>query len=153
MKGALLAVVAALALASCDQVINEPVERPAFDQANAPLMKVDDLLLEFVDNEVAGNDKWRGQSLRLVGYITSIDAATPPTVSIQGVSDIPVQTDISDKSEILALKEGETVELNCVGADRRYELTTAHDCAVAYHGKRRDEDPYWPSPYALKDPL
>lgn len=114
---------------------------------------VDDLLLKFVDNEIAANEEWTSHPIMVTGYIRRIEDGPTPELILGGSSDIDLNAEIADKSDAMDLKEGETVDLDCSGANRLYGITTAHGCVVSYHGKRRESDPYWPDPAAIQDKL
>jgi hypothetical protein len=127
-------------------------DAPSFDVHNAKSVSVDDLVLAFRRNEVAANDDWKGKSLVVTGYMVEAIDGDPPRLSVKGVSGNDIRAEVLDRAKVGELEVGETVELQCLGANSLAQITVA-DCQIAYHGKRRDKDPYWPDPIALKDPL
>lgn len=125
----------------------------SFDPTNLRRVNVDDLMVDFTDNEVAANDKWLGESIALVGYSVGTTDGKEPTVELKGQGFRSMEAQLQTRDQAAAIRYGETVELLCLGASSKYGAVTAHDCELSYHGKRRKKDPYWATPAAIQDPL
>lgn len=138
-------------LSPADEILDQ--QGDDFDASDLRRVTVDDLLISFADNEVAGNNEWSRASISLVGYSVGTEDGRMPTVEVKAQGNRSLKAELQTRDAAASIRFGETVELLCLGATAQYGVVTAHDCELSYHGKRREKDPYWATPDALQDPL
>ncbi|MEP7221524.1 MAG: hypothetical protein ABI673_02525 [Novosphingobium sp.] len=96
----------------------------AFDEERAIYTSADSLTLDFDENEVAANDKYREASIILRGWVDGVDDEKPDlhepaTINLKPVSAGKVVKAALPRDLAVTIKAGQAVELRCEGATKR----------------------------------
>ncbi len=110
---------------------NEPVQEK--QQVQEPtIIKVQELADDFDANQVAAKDKWKGKLVQFSAEVTNItDSGLSFTnVSSKQFSMTQISCRVTDKQQLLSLKNGQTVTVKGVVGSQTIGVIDVSDCSV-----------------------
>lgn len=121
---------------------NEQTVKPNTEQSPEPVVEMieataDELLNSYKENELAGDEKYKGKTLIITGKINSIQSGLgdTPFILLNAGGDMEfalpqAHFSNSEKQSLLELKKGTNVKLQCIGDGEIGGTPMLKDCKV-----------------------
>ncbi len=111
---------------------NQPVQEAKQQVQESMVIKASELADDFDSNQVAAESKWKGKLVQFTAEITNITqyGLSFSKVASKQFSMTQISCKVTDKQQLLALKNGQTVTVKGVVGGQTIGVIDVSDCLV-----------------------